>query len=138
MKGKLLIGLFTVVMCFTLVGCGNNKATELNEVENVSMVIKEGTLTNTSATVIITDLSGKNYTYGESYRIDKKENGKWKELETVIDNYGFNLVGYSVDENNKLEFNHDWEWLYGKLKSGEYRLVKEVNNKYFSVEFKID
>ena len=55
-----------------------------------------------------------------------------------IDNDFWNLVGYSVDENNKLKLEHNWEWLYGELKSGEYRLVKEVNNKYFWVEFKID
>ena len=55
-----------------------------------------------------------------------------------IDNDFWNLVGYSVDENNKLELEHNWEWLYGELENGEYKLVKEVNNKYFWVEFKID
>lgn len=111
---------------------------ELTKLDNISMTIKEGTLTKTSATIIITDLSVDENTYGAYYRIDKKENDKWTELQPIIDNYGFNSIGYLVDENNKLELHHKWDWLYGELESGEYRLVKEVNNKYFSVEFNID
>lgn len=137
MKKKLLIGLLTLVMCFISVGCMNRNK-ELNKLENVSMIIKNKTLTKTGATIIITDLSGNDNTYGESYRIDKNENGKWKELKPIIKDYAWNLVGYTVDENNKLELEHNWEWLYGKLENGKYRLVKDVNNKYISVEFEID
>jgi len=115
---------------------------ELNEVKGVTMTIKEGTLTRTGATIIITDLSGKDNVYGNWYRIDKKENGIWQELDIIFEgNYGCNLIGYSPNENNQLEMDVNWEDLYGKLESGEYRLVKETsipleNQKYyFSVEF---
>lgn len=124
--------------------CTIDNIDELNEAENVSIIIKDGTLTKTSATIIITDLSGKNNVYGTAFRIERKENGEWKELETIIKNYGWNLIGYSVDENNKLELEQNWEWLYGKLERGEYRLVKDTSiplekeNHYFSVKFKID
>lgn len=111
----------------------NNKA-----LKNISMIIKDGTLTKTGATIIITDLNETKNTYGEFYRIDKLGNNTWSELNPIIENYGFNSIGYFVDENNKLELSHNWEWLYGKLENGKYRLVKEVNYKYFSVEFEIE
>lgn len=74
----------------------------MNQVAGVSIKIKEGTLTNTGATIIITDTTDKNYSYGEPYRIDKKENGKWKEAPKVIEDAFFNMPAYLPDENNQI------------------------------------
>ena len=133
-------------MCLALTGCGTKitikEKAELNEVKGVSMTIKKDTLTRKGATIVITDLSGNDNTYGEEYRIDKKENGSWQELEVVVDgNYAFTSIGYYVNKNKKLQLDMDWEWLYGSLKDGEYRIVKSVTDngeeKFFSVEFTI-
>lgn len=111
------------------------KEEKLNEVENVSIEIKEGTLTATSATIIIKDSSKEKKTFGEAYRIDRKVNNTWKELDTIVDEYAFNLIGYQVNKNKEFELKVEWENLYGELPAGQYRLVKEVEGKYFSVEF---
>lgn len=126
----------------------DNKVDYLPEIKNpegISMIIQKGTLTNKSATIIITDTTGKENIYGQEYRIDKYENNSWKVLDIVFEgNYGWNSIGYIVDDYNKLEFNIDWEWLYGKLKKGKYRIVKSTSmplesaNHYFSVEFEIE
>ena len=116
---------------------------KIDDLKSVSMIIKEGTLTKTGTTIIITDKSGKNNIYGESYRIDKKESDKWVALEPIIDNYAWNTIGYTVDENNTLELNINWEWIYGTLKEGEYRLVKDTSEPgeepphYITTEFVI-
>ncbi|MBQ6841212.1 MAG: helix-turn-helix domain-containing protein [Bacilli bacterium] len=121
---------------------------ELNEVDSITMEIKEGTLTTTSATVMITDVSGHKWSYGSEFRVDRKENGKWEEVESIHDDYAWNLMAYSVDKMGKLEFNHDWSYMYGELPKGYYRLVKivlpnvdravtEKDRKYISVEFEI-
>lgn len=94
-------------------------------VEGISMEIVEGTLTNTGATIVITDLSGEDNTYGEWYRIDRMENGKWYELEDIVNgDVSWHMVGYSVGEDNKLTMDVKWEWLYGPLDNGKYRIVK--------------
>lgn len=117
---------------------------KINDLDGVSMIIKDNTLTRKGATVIITDTSDRENIYGESYRIDKKDNGKWIELEPIIENHAFTSIGYSVDENNKLELDIDWEWLYGELKNGEYRIVKDTSeagegtSHYITVEFVIE
>ena len=41
-------------------------------------------------------------------------------------NYGFNDMAYYVDENGKLELEQNWEYIYGKLNKGIYRIVKDV------------
>lgn len=151
MKRKWLLCLLSGVMSFLLVGCSNvfesGKIESEEMLENVTMVIKDGTLTKTGATIVITDLSGDDNTYGKDFRIDKKENNKWKKLDVVVKgNYGFHMVGYEVNEDNILEMKIDWNWLYGKLDTGEYRLVKSaavtkdnsyLGSKYVYAEFVI-
>lgn len=42
------------------------------------MLIKENTLTGKGVTAVIHDTNGKGtYIYGNSFRVDKKENGGW-------------------------------------------------------------
>jgi len=105
------------------------------EVENVSISISDISLTG--ATIIIKDTNPKPYTYGEWYKIEKQIDNKWYEVKTIIDNYGFNEMGYIPDENNEVKFIIDWEWLYGELSLGSYRILKQVNNQYISIEFDI-
>ena len=135
MKIRIFRSILVLFICFSLLGCSNEK--ESGNIKDITMSIKEDTLTSIGATIIIKDESKKNNTYGEFFRIDKKEKGKWKELKTVIKEYGFDEIAYSVNENNKLELEHNWEWLYGKLKKGQYRIVKKVNDDYISTEFNI-
>ena len=122
---------------------------ELNELDHVSMSIKEGTLTKTGATIIIHDLSGHKYVYGSPYIVEKKVNDKWVEVKNICDNCAFNAMAYGVDQDGILEFNCNWERMYGKLTKGYYRIVKdafikrdrpitEEDIKYFSVEFEIE
>ena len=108
-----------------------------NQVDGVSIEIKEGTLTNTGATIIITDTTNKDYSYGEPYRIDKKENGKWREAPRVIEDAFFNEPAYLLDENNEIVRKINWEWIYGKLKPGTYRFVTDASDEKISVTFVI-
>lgn len=123
------------------------QATEPQIIDGISMIIKDGTLTKSSATVIITDtVKYEEHTYGESFAIQKKRSNEWIDLDTIIDNYGFNLIGYSVNEENILEMEVKWDWLYGELEKGEYRLIKNfavnkndsyLGSKKIYVEFTI-
>lgn len=107
----------------------------------ISLSIKKDTITKTGATIIISDISEQENTYGEWFRIDKKINGFWSELETINNDYGFNDIALTVGENKQLEMNTDWSKLYGELEPGEYRLVKEIydnGHTYLAVEFTIE
>lgn len=115
---------------------------KINDLEGVSMTIKEGTLTKTGATVIITDTSDRENIYGNPYRIDKFENSEWNPLDIIYEgNYAWTTIGYYKDENNKLEFTINWKLLYGELKKGKYRIVKdtstqgEATSHYITAEF---
>lgn len=116
---------------------------KINEIDGVSMNIKEGTLTRSGVVIIITDTSDRDNIYGEEYRLDRFIDGEWKMVDTIIDNYAFNSIGYKVNDNNQLEMKVNWEWLYGKLVNGKYRVVKDTSESgegtrhYLTVEFDI-
>jgi len=114
---------------------------KVHHIDGVSMKIKEGSLTDTSMVIIIEDLNNEKYTFRQEFYIEKKESDRWKKLEVITDNYGFNEMGYLVVDDNLLEMKQDWSNMYGKLLKGNYRLVKNIyknsNKLYFSVEFKI-
>ncbi len=164
MKKTLIIS-FILVFCFSLTGCQQkiekddilkekqeekidfilNEPAELNEIDGVLMRIKEGTLTRTSATIVIYDYTKEDNIYGSAYRIDQKKNGKWVSLKTIDGKdwteIMWTLIGYRVDEHDRLEIKIGWEKMYGPLEDGEYRIVKSTSNqndskeRYFSVEF---
>ena len=120
-------------------------AIKIDDLDGVSMTIKKGTLTPSGATIIITDTSDRENMYGEQYRIDKFVNHTWKELDVVVvGNYGWTAIGYTVDKDNKLELDINWKWLYGELKPGKYRLVKDTSEPgegtthYITTEFTIN
>lgn len=120
---------------------GINDSVE-RSINNVTMTIKDGSLSSTGATVIITDNNESPFTYGKWFKIDKKENGEWINSEEISKEYIFTSEGYALKEPGNFEMKVDWSELYGSLKLGNYRIVKEVydtngNTLYFSCEFTI-
>ena len=149
MKKRILIvlGVFLVIIGIVIMAVLNDdyliKESDIVIADNVTMEIMSDTLTKTSATVVITDLSGSNYTYSKQYTIEKYEDEKWWVIKPLIKNEITTTEGYSVDENNSLTMNLNWEKKYGELNKGRYRIVIKVSDnwpdgKYTTAEFTID
>lgn len=152
MKKKILTILLCGVIILGITGCGSNKKEEEfnpTEIDGISMTIKEGTLTKKGVTIIIKDTNGKGtYIYGTEFRIEKKENNNWIKPKETGNNCAFTQMAYYVDDDEILEFEQNWECMYGELETGNYRLVKSTSLskdtpitydqiKHFSVEFTI-
>ena len=143
MKKVLSCILAALIAVSAMAGCAKTAKTELTksacevtEVENVSMSISE--ITPTGAKLIIKDTNESPNVYGEWFAVETKSGSDWYELQPVIEDYGFNDLGYLPNENGEVTFDVDWEWLYGKLPQGTYRIIKEVNRQLISVSFEID
>ncbi len=64
--------------------------------------------------------------YGAAYSLETTVNDEWKPVETVTgEPLVWNAIGYSVKMNDISEININWEYGYGELKPGYYRLKKE-------------
>lgn len=66
---------------------------------------------------------------GEWFKLETTVNDKWQEVNTnpLID-FAWHQTAYSIKRNDITELDVEWEWLYGKLPSGYYRLSKEITD----------
>lgn len=134
---KRVFTLFLALVCAAalFIGCEKEEAFASTPVENVT--IRMFDISSTGATVIIKDTNDEPYLYGEWYKLQKEIDGQWQDVPTVIDNYSFTAIGYLPDENGEVKYDIDWQWLYGKLPAGNYRLWKEVNFQKISIDFSV-
>ena len=129
MKKGLIITLIVLVILIVIsvaIFIMLNKSTFNKDTSDVTMTIREGTLTRTSATVIIRD-KNKEHEYVENYSIEKKENEEWKPVKQ-IGTYFVNLITMST-LTGELKFDLDWSERYGELENGEYRIVKTLDTE---------
>lgn len=108
--------------------------------ENVTIEVISDTITREKANILITDNNKNKYSWGESFRIQKKINNNWEDM-TPINELIFTALGHNSNENNELIMEIDYKKYYGLLENGIYRIVKTVyDNKYidlYSNEFEI-
>ena len=141
MKKTILTILLCGVMVLGMTGCGKqknefdigNKSDIKISQNDVIMTIKEGTLTNKSATLILTNNSDKNFQYGTPYEIEIKKDGEWHKINVELTSTvpAFQL---SARENKEIEIN--WENGYGKLAKGTYRIIKGIDYEYEEGKYK--
>ncbi len=133
----ILCALVTLIIISILIYINKPSNLKIYKGNDIAISIKKNTLTKTSATIIINDNSNKNHIYGNAFLIEKKYKNKWMKMKA--NETWFTLIGYVVGENKTIELTQNWSNMYGELKKGTYRLLKEVgtSNEYIAVEFKI-
>ena len=131
--------IWTILLCGVMVlgmtGCGKpknefdigNKSDIKISQNDVIMTIKEGTLTNKSATLVLTNNSDKNFQYGNPYEIEIKKDGEWHKINVELD---FDMPAFPLSSQESKEIELDWENGYGKLAKGTYRIIKGINYEY--------
>ena len=98
-----------------------------SKTKDVTLSVKEETLTNTGSTFIFKNSSNKNYGHGSSWEIETKKDGKWHKIDVVLN---FNSMSFGLNAGEQKELNINWENSYGKLPKGTYRFVKHVDYEY--------
>jgi len=112
---------------------GRNRPPELvlrmapEDGSHFAMAIKKGTVTSTGATLVLENKTNKQAMYGQPFEIDRKTGDEWVELIPEIENYAFTMEAFTVPAGQFREMEVLWEWLYGRLSAGQYRIVKNMN-----------
>ena len=152
MKKTILTILVCGFMVLGLTGCGTNKnefdvgkESNIEIVEKgISLSIKENTLTETGATLILKNDSDVDVEYGTSYEMEIKKDGEWHKINVELN---FNSIAYILKSNTSKEIELNWKEGYGKLATGDYRLIKHIDIEkedetfdtfYVSAEFTIE
>ena len=135
MKKTILTILLCGVMVLGMTGCGKqknefdigNKSDIKISQNDVIMTIKEGTLTNKSATLVLTNNNDKNFQYGNPYEIEIKKDGEWHKINVELN---FDMPAFQLLSKESKEIELDWENEYGKLAKGTYRIIKGIDYEY--------
>lgn len=130
MKKIIIALLISLTSIFLLTGC-TNEIDKLITVEsdikiedsNVTLKVKEDTLTKTGATFIIENNKNNAINYTIAYEIEAKRDNKWYKLGIINE---FIEEIYEVDAKSTDQIIIDWKNSYSKLPKGEYRVIKEI------------
>lgn len=70
--------------------------------------------------------------YGTEYTLERQVDGQWVEVEKLPQEnaIGWATVAYLIEWNSTNAHNVNWEWLYGALPTGHYRIGKTVTLDY--------
>lgn len=142
---KTLLAIFIVgVAIFTLASCSagsgdvnnslnsenSSKAEGTNEdgtLKGVNLNIEKDSITPTGVTLILKNDNAREYQYGSYYCVEEKKGDDWIELPYISkEEVGWDDIAYIIPAKQSSEEKVDWEWLYGYLEEGEYRITKVI------------
>ena len=97
----------------------------------LTLSVKNVTLTG--LTLVVKQEGGNptgNIMTGEAYYLITLTDETWEMVEELplpegVDGRGFNSLAYWIEKGETKEFAIDWEWIFGELPGGTYRIVKE-------------
>lgn len=134
------VSLFYLALTLMIFGCTNSSDNhsetptdwkvssyeDVNDFAGVTMTVNAESVSPTGLTVVFENSSESQAIYGDFFELEKKIDKNWYQVPVAIDDYGFNDIGYELNPSETEELTVDWEWLYEKIDSGEYRIIKDV------------
>lgn len=112
---------------------GKNRPPELvlrmapEDGSHFAMTVKEGSATGSGLTLVMENKTDRQAMYGQPFEIDQKVGDEWIELIPTIENYAFTMEAFIIPAGQSREMEVHWEWLYGQLSAGRYRIVKNMS-----------
>lgn len=130
MKKTIIALIISTALLFTLTGCTTKldkligaESTIRIETDEITLKVKEDTLTKNGATFVLENNRKEVINYNAAYTIEVKRDNVWHEINIINE---FVDETYEVDPKSTDQITVDWKDSYLKLPKGEYRLIKEV------------
>ena len=129
---KMLRATVLLFLCMITAGCAkppesHGTATEftVNTVEGLYLKVQSNAASATGLTLTVKNETGKIYTFGSAYWVEKWIEDNWYQIPDIVENVAFSAEALRLDENGKKEMDVNWEWRYGILAPGNYRIIKD-------------
>lgn len=110
-----------------------------SEADKIGLLFELKQITPTGATLVFHQYDEKTPTgeleYGDAFVLEALKNDKWEEVPAALSEYGFNAVAHTIPSRDSFEQKLNWEWLYGTLEPGSYRIKKEIMDFRASGDF---
>jgi len=122
----LVIGL--LILTFLLSACTKDTDVEpISDVWGIQLSARE--VTPTGMTLICQQSGGEptgDLHTGSYYSLEKKVKEDWVEVEGL--DVGWTTEAWPIPMNDTIKWEVDWEWLYGELPIGRYRIGKGITD----------
>ncbi len=125
------IFMLLLAMSFLLTACGveKNIPTTPEHKDEWGLTLYAEDVTTKGLTIKFVQSGGNHsgeLSTGAAYAIEKETDGVWEKVKTKTENPVWNALAYIIKENDITKYPINWEFLYGELSSGSYRLKKEI------------
>lgn len=110
---------------------------ETADVEGITMTVtKAGP---EGACLEILNQTDKELTLGDDYELQVWQNGDWYQVDYIIDNAAFHMVGYIFRKDEPQQMDVNWTYFHGILPAGRYRITKtaDVEDMDGSVKYRL-
>ena len=100
-----------------------------SENDTIAVLMEVRHVTPTGATVRFHQYDNMDHgalIYGQGFYLERQTDSGWEKLPEVIDEWAFTEEGYPIPQGGEAEIDTQWEWLYGALGPGTYRICKSV------------
>ena len=142
---KKLIALVLALVCvLSVVRCASKTdgGTSQNPADNIfsdeklnewGIALEVENVTASGLTIVCNHSGGENVaelSTGSYYVVQKFEKAGWVDVEYLPQEYDvvWTLEAWIIQQESTTKWDVNWEWLYGKLSAGEYRIGKEIMN----------
>lgn len=106
---------------------GDSSVQTKEDLWGLTLSVKD--VTPTGLTLVITQEGGSpsgELQYGGAYTLEVEQDGTWQNVPDIVDgNFAWDGMAYLVTMDGETEQAVDWDWLFGPLSPGHYRLSKE-------------
>lgn len=138
-----MILLLALGYSLALVSCGVSKGHVASDADSDStaetqavkdawgIVLSVENVTPTGMKLVITQSGGEptgELQTGSNYVLEQRSGDSWTDVEPLLQEFeiAWEAVAYLIPMDDTIEMDISWEWLYGTLPAGEYRLGKEI------------
>ena len=145
--------ILVIMLSCSLAGCGVlvGKQTNIPMPNKWGITLELQDITPVSLTMVCTQSGGEGIVElqtGRPYVIQKWKNGEWVDLDYIPPEYNiaWPMDAWPVEEGSTNTWEVNWEWLYGAIPNGKYRIGKEImdfkgsgdyDNAIYFAEFEI-
>lgn len=124
-----------LIFVVTFVGCESNsllEETPVAEMKDWGITFTATDITSTGLTIICEQAEGEQQGQlqtGSPYWLEVYENNGWQAVPNLLEDsssLSWTMEAWDITSDDITQWDVDWEWLYGELPSGEYRIGKPV------------
>ena len=98
--------------------------------DEFTTVMSTENVTNTGCSIVfeqIGTIAGGEIVTGSAFELYTFEDGYWSKVKPITDGEIFwTMIAHSIAPDSKTNIETNWEYIYGELKPGKYKIEKEV------------